>query len=48
MLVTHGQVSVPRAGEHPDRARSMVRISRIDRVRVLDGVMTVEVPVVQL
>ena len=46
VLVADGEVAVLRAGEHPDRVRSMVRITRIDRVRVLHGFMTVEVPVV--
>ncbi len=45
VLVTHGEVAVLRPGENLDRAGSMVRIARIDRVRVLHGFMTVEVPV---
>ena len=46
VLVTHGEVAVLRAGERLDRLGSVVRITRIDRVRVFLGFMTVEVPVV--
>ncbi len=46
VFVTDGEVAVLRAGEHLDRLWSMVRIARIHRVRVLHGLVTVEVPVV--
>ena len=34
VLVTHGEVPVLRPRQHLDRIRSMVRVTRIDRVRV--------------
>ena len=46
VLVTHGEVAVLRPGENLYRLRSVVRIIRIDRVRVLHCFVTVEVPVV--
>ncbi len=46
VLVADTKVSVLCSGEHLDRLRSMVRIARIDRVRVLHGFVAVEVPVV--
>ena len=46
VLVADTEVSVLCPGEHLDRLGSMVRISRIDRVRVFDGFVAVEVPVV--
>ena len=46
VLVTDGEVAVPRSGENLDRLRSMVRITRIDRVSVLHGLMPVDVLVV--
>jgi hypothetical protein len=45
VLVTDGEVAVLRPGQHLDDVGSMVRIARIDGVRVLDGFVTVDVPV---
>jgi hypothetical protein len=46
VLVADTKVAVLCPGEHLDRLRSMVRIVRINRVRVLHGFVAVEVPVV--
>lgn len=45
VVATDGEVAVLSPGEHLDRPRSMVRIGRINRVRVLHGFVTMDVPV---
>lgn len=46
VLVTDREVTVPCPREHLDRLWSVVRIARIDRMRVLQGFMAMEVTVV--
>ena len=46
VLVTDGEMSVRRTREDLDRIGSMVGIARIDRVRVFDGLVEVDVTVV--
>ena len=45
VIVTDGEVAVLRPGEHLDQLGSMMRIARVDRVGVLDGVVAVEMSV---
>jgi len=45
VLVAHCEMPMLGPSEHLDGVRSMVRIARIDRVRVLDRFVAVEVPV---